>query len=148
MLAGLSLLAGLMALTRLVLLTHLVLLTRLILLPCLLLLALLGVLTLLMALVLTLLCHLGLPKSGCERHPARSHAASNVPSRLADGSRPFGCSGGAPPKLSEGRPGTTIALRLGMSASSALQGDIMRSILLWLLGVPIPIIILIALLWH
>jgi len=30
----------------------------------------------------------------------------------------------------------------------SLQGDIMRSILLWLLGVPIPIIILIALFWH
>jgi hypothetical protein len=29
-----------------------------------------------------------------------------------------------------------------------IQGDIMRSILLWLLGVPIPFVILIALLWH
>ncbi|TFL13852.1 hypothetical protein CSC67_11460 [Pusillimonas caeni] len=28
------------------------------------------------------------------------------------------------------------------------QGAIMRSILLWLLGVPIPIIILLALFWH
>ncbi|PCD61853.1 hypothetical protein CN645_11600 [Burkholderia sp. IDO3] len=28
------------------------------------------------------------------------------------------------------------------------QGGFMRSILLWMLGVPIPIIILIALFWH
>jgi len=33
-------------------------------------------------------------------------------------------------------------------AETLQQGDIMRSILLWLLGVPIPIIILIALFWH
>jgi len=29
-----------------------------------------------------------------------------------------------------------------------LKGALMRSILLWLLGVPIPIIILLALFWH
>lgn len=28
------------------------------------------------------------------------------------------------------------------------RGEVMRSILLWLLGVPIPIIILLALFWH
>jgi hypothetical protein len=28
------------------------------------------------------------------------------------------------------------------------NGGVMRSILLWLLGVPIPIIILLALFWH
>ncbi len=33
-------------------------------------------------------------------------------------------------------------------ADDPQQGDNMRSILLWLLGVPIPIIILIALFWH
>ncbi|WP_256977240.1 hypothetical protein [Bordetella genomosp. 10] len=35
-----------------------------------------------------------------------------------------------------------------MAPEHSQQGDIMRSILLWLLGVPIPIIILIALFWH
>jgi hypothetical protein len=32
--------------------------------------------------------------------------------------------------------------------SSSREGLIMRYVLLWLLGVPIPVLILIALLWH
>jgi len=37
---------------------------------------------------------------------------------------------------------------LDRAAEAFQPGETMRSILLWLLGVPIPIIILIALFWH
>ncbi|WP_256943262.1 hypothetical protein [Achromobacter xylosoxidans] len=42
------------------------------------------------------------------------------------------------------RPGLSAA----RDAQDFIQGGYMRSILLWLLGVPIPIIILLALFWH
>ena len=54
----------------------------------------------------------------------------------------------------EMRSGTfAYTRRYGMrrrhNSSIRLKGDIMgRGILLWLLGVPIPVIILLALIWH
>jgi hypothetical protein len=40
-------------------------------------------------------------------------------------------------------------LTLSCWVESADKGDVMgRGILLWLLGVPIPVIILLALIWH
>lgn len=42
----------------------------------------------------------------------------------------------------------SISIMYSVTPQHFQQGDIMRSVLLWLLGVPIPIIILIALFWH
>lgn len=50
--------------------------------------------------------------------------------------------------LDYGKPEPTRAVETGAAATGTTEALMGRGILLWLIGVPIPVIIILALIWH